>query len=114
MARKWVFYIAPGGGDPVGKDMQKLRLTGWEVARLNVVMDRVADGRALPGEVKALRDGVLEFKLDGQRRTFRMLFAEVDGGLLLLGLHFFAKKTQNARTDVDLAVQRLQSWHNRP
>ena len=114
MARKWEYYAAPGGGSPVVKEMQKLKLNAWEAARLDDVLDRVAAGRTLPKDVKALRDGVLEFKLAGHRRTFRMLFAEVDGGLVLLGLHFFAKKTQNARENVDLAADRLKDWRKRP
>lgn len=110
MARTWEYYTAPGGGSPVIKDMQKLGLTRWEAARVEAALNRVAAGRALPKEVKILRDGVSEVKINCSSRTFRMLFAELDGNVLLLGLHFFAKKTQNAHTDVDLAAQRLRDW----
>lgn len=113
VAREWDYYTAPGGGCPVEKEMGKLKLSSWDAVRVADAMERVAAGQALPGEVKALRDGVLEVKVNGQRRTYRMLYAELDGGLVLLGLHFFAKKVQNARDDVDLAAKRLRSWLER-
>ncbi|USX50617.1 type II toxin-antitoxin system RelE/ParE family toxin [Lentzea sp. HUAS12] len=113
MAREWDYYTAPGGGCPVEKEMQKLKLSPWDAVRVEEAMDRVAAGEAMPGEVKYLRDDVLEIKIDGAQRTYRMLYAELDGGLVLLGLHFFAKKVQNARKDVDLAADRLRSWRDR-
>lgn len=111
MERSWDFYTAPGGGDPVRKDIRKAGLTAWEAGRVQEMMDRVARGSArLRLDFKPLRDGVSEILVDGHNRTFRLMYAEVDDGLVLLALHFISKKKQNDRQAVELAVQRLRAW----
>lgn len=111
LERSWDFYTAPGGGDPVRKDIRKAGLTRWEAGRVQEMMDRVARGSARPRlDFKPLRDGVSEILVDGHNRTFRLMYAEVDGGLVLLALHFISKKKQNDRQAVELAVQRLRAW----
>lgn len=110
MTREWQYYTPPGGGSPIRKEIEKAKLSQHELGRLEALLDRVAEGRTLPREIKPLRDGVSEFKLDLDHRTCRLLFAEVDDGLVLLALHFFIKKKQNDRTAVDLAVDRLKRW----
>lgn len=111
MGREWEYYTAPGGGSPVEKDLRRARLTKWEAGRVDFVMTRVADGEARIGkDCKPLRDGVSECLIDGHDRTFRLMFAEVDGGLVLLALHFISKKKQNDRDAVGLAISRLRTW----
>ncbi|MEU0512567.1 type II toxin-antitoxin system RelE/ParE family toxin [Amycolatopsis sp. NPDC006125] len=110
MSREWQFYTAPGGGSPVEKDIRRANLAHHELGRMQEIMDRVAEGRALPKEVKYLRDGVFEFKLNLSQRTYRLLYAEVDGNLVLLALHFFAKKKQVDKKAIDVAVERLRNW----
>lgn len=112
VSREWLYYAAHGGGSPVTKDIQRAKLKLHELGRLQEVMDRVAEGRALPKEVKYLRDDVYEFKLNLAQRSYRLLFAEVDGGLVLLALHFFSKKKQVDRDAVELAVDRLRRWRS--
>ena len=108
--RRWRLYTAPGGGNPVKKEIEAARLSKGELGRLGELMDRVAEGRTLPKDVKDLHNGVLEFKLNLRQRSYRLLYAEVDNGLILLALHFFSKKTQVDRKAVDLAVERLRQW----
>jgi len=77
-------------------------------------MERLAQGRTLRGDVKPLRDGVFELRARVGRRSFRLAYAEVDDGLVLLALHFFFfKKSQVAPHDVKLAVDRLRDWRSR-
>ncbi len=76
-------------------------------------MERLGQGRTLRGDVKPLRDGVFELRARVGRRSFRLAYAEVDDGLVLLALHFFVKKSQVAPHDVKLAVDRLRDWRSR-
>lgn len=113
MTREWVFYTPRGGGNPVAKEIKKARLTKHEHGRLEALMERVADGDVLPREVKDLRDGVRQFKFDVADHSYRLLYAEVDDGLMLLALHFFSKKQQNDRRAINLACKRLRDWNQR-
>lgn len=110
MTKQWRFYEAPGGGSPVQKAIAKYHLNAAELARLQVVMDRVAEGRTRPGDVKALRDGVLEVRAKIGSRHFRLAYAELDGGLVLLGLHFFHKQRQVEDRHINTAADRLKDW----
>lgn len=110
MTRTWQYYSPPGGGDPVLREIKKAGLTRGELGRLDEVMERVAEGRTLPKDTKYIRDGVHQFKLHLQQRSYRLLYAEVDGGLVLLALHFFSKKKQVDQDAIDLAVDRLRTW----
>lgn len=51
-----------------------------------------------------------ELRASVGQRSFRLAYAEVDGDLVL---HFFFKKSQVARHDIDLAVDRLKDWRAR-
>ncbi|MDG4815904.1 MULTISPECIES: type II toxin-antitoxin system RelE/ParE family toxin [unclassified Micromonospora] len=113
VTNRWQFYEAPGGGSPVQKAIGKYRLTTAELARLYVVMDRVAEGRTRPGDVKALRDGVLEVRVRIGGRNFRLAYAELGDGLVLLGLHFFHKQRQVEDRHIDTAAARLKDWLSR-
>ncbi|GAB3458674.1 type II toxin-antitoxin system RelE/ParE family toxin [Actinophytocola sediminis] len=110
MTRTWQYYSPPGGGEPVAKEIKKAGLTLGELGQLDEVMARVAEGRTLPKDTKPIRDGVHQFKLNLRQRSYRLLYAEVDDGLVLLALHFFSKKKQKDQDAVDLAVDRLRTW----
>lgn len=113
MRREWQFYQAPGGGVPVQRAINKYDFTAAELARLQVVLDRVAEGRTRPGDVKRLRDGVLEVRVRIGGRHFRLAYAELDGGLVLLGLHLFHKQKGIELRQVAVAVDRLEDWLGR-
>lgn len=113
MVRKWEFYTTAMGAIPIRKEIEKHRLNRAELAKLQVIMNRVAEGRARAGDVKALRDGVLEVRVQVANRQIRLAYAEVDDGLVLLALHFFHKQRQVEARLIDTAVDRLKDWQSR-
>ncbi|MEU0613468.1 type II toxin-antitoxin system RelE/ParE family toxin [Streptomyces albogriseolus] len=114
MGREWEFYTTESGACPVRKDMAKCKLNRHETTKLRTLMERVRLRRTLPGDVKSLGGDLLEVRLDGDHRIFRLLYAEEEGGLVLLGLGFFQKKTQ-ATPPVQKATanRRLKDWRKR-
>lgn len=62
-----------------------------------------------------LNGDVYEVRADGDRQTFRILFAtEGKSGNILLWLEGFAKKTQKTPPDkIRLAERRLADWRSR-
>ncbi len=114
LGREWSMYTTEVGACPIQKDMAKCKLTKTELAKLRTLMKRVQLNRTLPGDVKSLGGGILEIRLDGDRRIFRLLYSEEDDGLLLLGLSFFQKKSQATPPTRKLtAVMRLKDWRKR-
>ncbi|MEU7483546.1 type II toxin-antitoxin system RelE/ParE family toxin [Streptomyces sp. NPDC042319] len=114
MRREWVLYATEGGARPVIKEREKCRLTETEKGKLLKVLERVERRQTLPGDVKSLGGDLLEVRIDGNRRIFRLVYAEVNGGLLLLALHFFQKTTQATPPQVKrTANRRLADWRKR-
>ncbi|MGW3299187.1 type II toxin-antitoxin system RelE/ParE family toxin [Streptomyces rubiginosohelvolus] len=114
MGREWDFYRTDSGACPVQRELKKCKLTTEEQAKLKVLMQRVIDNKTLPGDVKSLGGDLLEVRLDGDHRIFRLVYSEVSGGLLLLGLMFFQKKTQATPLTVKRsATRRLKDWRKR-
>jgi len=95
-------------------EILKAKLTIDEKVRLTDLMDRHASGRTLQADHKRLRDGVEELRLRGERRIFRLYCARVEGGLVLLALHFNCKKKNNDKDAIDLAVNRLKQTLGTP
>jgi phage-related protein len=62
-----------------------------------------------------LKGDVYEVRADGDRQTFRILFAnEGKSGQILLSLEAFSKKTQKTPPDkIRLAERRLADWRRR-
>ncbi len=113
LTKKWIYYTSPAGRNKIQDELRDAKLSKFEVAKLQLLMERLAQGRTMPQDVKALREGVRELRAKVGQRSFRLAYAEVDGGLVLLALHFFFKKSQVARCDIDLAVDRLKDWRAR-
>ncbi|MBV2151904.1 type II toxin-antitoxin system RelE/ParE family toxin [Kitasatospora sp. SUK 42] len=112
--RQWAFYEGADGSTPVRKDLEKARLASHETTKLAALMRRVQDRQTLPGDVKDLGNDLLEVRLTGNRRIFRLLYAEEAGGLVLLALCFFQKKSQKTPpNERDTAERRLKDWRNR-
>ncbi|MFF1903190.1 type II toxin-antitoxin system RelE/ParE family toxin [Kitasatospora sp. NPDC058218] len=112
--REWSFYEGVDGSTPLVKDLQKARLATHERARLFVLMNRVKQRQTLPGDVKDLGNDLLEVRLTGDHRTFRLLYAEESEGLVLLALSFFQKKSQKTPpNERGAAERRLKEWRNR-
>ncbi|MFD9115363.1 type II toxin-antitoxin system RelE/ParE family toxin [Streptomyces bottropensis] len=114
LGREWDFYTTENGASPVSKELTKCQLTRAEKTKLRTLMERVRSRQTLPGDVKSLGGDLLEIRLDGDNRIFRLLYAEERDGLLLLALCFFQKKSQatpprHKRT----AGSRLKDWRKR-
>jgi phage-related protein len=64
---------------------------------------------------KHLEGEIYEVKADGDRQTFRILFAqEGEHDQVLLALEGFSKKQQKTPRDkIDLARRRLNDWRSR-
>ncbi|MGH3928724.1 MAG: type II toxin-antitoxin system RelE/ParE family toxin, partial [Pseudonocardiaceae bacterium] len=112
-SKKWIYYTSPAGRNKIQDELRDAKLSAYEVAKLQLLMERLAEGQPMPQDGKALRDGVCELRAKVGQRSFRLAYAEVDDGLVLLALHFFFKKSQVARHDIDLAVDRLKDWRAR-
>ncbi|MFE7898642.1 type II toxin-antitoxin system RelE/ParE family toxin [Streptomyces sp. NPDC057424] len=114
MGREWKFYTTEGGSCPIRKEMDKCKLNRFEKAKLRTLMERVRLRQTHQGDVKSLGGDLLEVRLDGDHRIFRLLYAEEEGGLVLLALSFFQKKTQATPPVQKLtANRRLKDWRNR-
>lgn len=92
------------------KEVTKLKLSTREVVQMTAVMTRFAEGRAMRRDHAYLRDGVEELRVSGDRQSFRIYFGRVEGGLVLLCLHFTSKKKQRDDEAIDLAAQRLKKY----
>ncbi|GAC1460774.1 MAG: hypothetical protein PVSMB10_18170 [Pseudarthrobacter sp.] len=108
--KEWEFFRLGDARSPVTKEIQKEKLSKAELGRLDEIMERVASGETLKKDVKPLGDGVLEFVLHLDKRSYRMAFAELDGGLVLLALTYFRKTKQRQKESVDLAKERLKAY----
>jgi phage-related protein len=107
--REFHYYVAPGGGEVVAKEIRKAKLTAEEASVIEVVIDRLECGELLPGDVKRLRGEIWELIVPGDRRTFRLRWAEEGEGNILLGLVFFSKKSRKTPSEaIDLAEERLR------
>ena len=113
MRRRWEFYRTASGGAPVRKEIKKLSLTVAEQAKVQAIMDRVAEGRTRPQDVRQLRDGVREVRVRVANRRLRLLFADAGDGEVLLALHLFAKQQQIEARHIEVAVDRLREWRTR-
>jgi phage-related protein len=62
-----------------------------------------------------LEEEIYEVKAEGERQSFRILFAtEGEHDQVLLALVGFSKKTQKTpRAQIDLAKRRLRDWRSR-
>ena len=68
-----------------------------------------------PSVARHLRGEIYEVRADGDRQTFRVLFApEGRRGQVLLSLEGFSKKTQKTPPEkIQLAERRLADWRRR-
>lgn len=108
--KRWDYFNLGDARSPVLKEIAKQKLSTAELVRLDELMDRVASGETLKKDVKPLGDGVMEFVLHLDRRSYRMAYAELDDGLVLLALTFFRKTKQRQTESVDLAKERLKTY----
>jgi phage-related protein len=116
---RWAYYETSAGSSPAKEALREAGMSRPEAARLRTLQDRVAEGRATAKDAKKLKgyDNLWEIRLDGDNRIFRLIFSPVHKGdeecLVLLALHYFSKKAQHARQELDRADSRYADWCKR-
>lgn len=113
---RWQLYTTPGGNDVVRKEIDALPglASRHGKARLRDLLERIAERRTLPRDVKHLEGGLLEARLTHDRSEYRLLYSEVQGKRVLLGLRAFQKKTQKTPDrHLDVARDRLAEFLDR-
>jgi phage-related protein len=109
--RRWRDYETPAGHRPVKSFLD--RLGDPDVAAIVAALREVE--QAGLAAAKHLRGDIYEVVADGDRQTFRILFApEGRHKQVLLALHGFSKKTQKTPPEqLRLAERRLADWRMR-
>jgi phage-related protein len=109
--RRWRDYRTAAGGRPI-----KEFIDGLSDVDAAAVVAALKDVRET-GLVLArhLRGEIYEVRADGDRQTFRILFAaEGQRGQILLALEGFSKKMQKTPPEkIQLAERRLADWRRR-
>lgn len=109
--RRWRDYRTPSGKRPVSEFI--LDLSDQDAASVLAAMAAVrAQGLRA---ARHLKGDIYEVRADGDRQTFRILFAnEGRSGRILLSLDGFSKKTQTTPSEkIRLAERRLADWRQR-
>ncbi len=111
MKRWWRFYKTNVGRCPVREFLAGL--TDVDAAAVAVEMSDVA--REGTRAARHLRGDIYEVRADGDKHTFRILFArEGRRGQVLLALEAFSKKTRRTpKQTLELAERRLADWRGR-
>jgi phage-related protein len=109
--RRWRDYRTAAGRRPVKEFVD--RLTDADAAEVAAAMHEVVTHGI--SAAKHLRGDIYEVKADGDRRTFRILFAqEGKHDQVLLALEGFSKKQQKTPlATIELAARRLRDWRSR-
>jgi phage-related protein len=108
--RRWRDYRTAAGRRPV-----KEFIGGLSDADAAAVIAAMKDiQREGLSAARHLRGDIYEVRADGDRQTFRILFAPEAYGQVLLALDGFSKKTQKTPPDaIRLAERRLAEWRRR-
>lgn len=109
--RRWRDYRTPTGRRPVAEFIDEL--SDRDAAAVVAAMKEVAIGGM--SAARHVRGEIYEVRADGDRTTYRILFAqEGKRGQVLLALEGFAKKTQRTPPQtLALAERRLADWRRR-
>jgi phage-related protein len=109
--RRWRDYRTAAGRRPI-----KEFVGGLSDSDAAAVVAAMKDVRELGlAAARHLRGELYEVRADGERQTFRILFApEGKRGQVLLALEAFSKKTQKTPPQkIQLAERRLADWRRR-
>lgn len=109
--RRWRDYKTPAGNRPVVDFLDGL---GDNDAAAILAAMKVVE-RIGTASARHLEDEIFEVRAEGDRQTFRILFAtEGEQNQVLLSLVGFSKKTQKTpRHAIELAKHRLRDWRSR-
>lgn len=109
--RRWRDYRTARGRRPVKEFLDGL--SDVDAAAVAAAMKDVREHGLIAA--RHLRGDIYEVRADGDRQSFRILFAhEAEHGQVLLSLSGFSKKTQKTPPkEITLADKRLQDWRER-
>ena len=109
--RQWRDYRTASGARPVNDFINKLSVL--DRAAIKAVMKKV-EQRGLVA-ARHVRNDIYELRAEGDRQSFRILFAtEGRYKQVLLSLEGFSKKTQKTPQEkIELAEQHLRDWRQR-
>jgi phage-related protein len=110
LRRRWRFYRTAAGHEPVADFIRGLGRDDRAaiLSELKAVADLgLTAARHVQGEM-------YEARADGDRQSFRVLFAQEGRGRVLLALEALSKKTQRTPPEaIRLAERRLADWRAR-
>lgn len=111
MKRRWRFYETNAGRRPVRNFLDAC--SDVDAAAIAAGMKDVAIGGLSVS--RHLRGDIYEVRVDGDRQSYRVLFAaEGARGQVLLALEAFSKKSQRTPvSSITVAEKRLADWHTR-
>jgi phage-related protein len=109
--RRWRDYRTAAGRRPIKEFIDGL--SDVDAASIAAAMKDVREVGLVAA--RHLRGEIYEVRADGDRQTFRLLFAlEGQRGQVLLALEGFSKKTQKTPPEkIRLAERRLADWRRR-
>ncbi len=109
--RRWRDYRTAAGRRPIKEFIEGLSDT--DAAAVVAAMKDVRETGL--GAARHLRSDIYEVRADGDRQTYRILFApEGRRSQVLLALEGFSKKTQKTPpAKIQLAERRLSDWRRR-
>jgi phage-related protein len=109
--RRWRDYRTGAGRRPIKEFIEGLSDT--DAAAVVAAMKDVRETGL--GAARHLRSDIYEVRADGDRQTYRILFApEGRRSQVLLALEGFSKKTQKTPpAKIQLAERRLSDWRRR-
>lgn len=109
--RRWRDYRTASGRRPVRDFLRELSDNDAAAVLAAMAAVRVEGPRA----ARHLQGDIYEVRADGNRQTFRILFAaEGRAGQVLLSLDGFSKKTQKTPSEkIRVAELRLVDWRRR-
>ena len=109
--RRWRDYRTAAGRRPIKEFID--RLSDVDAAAVVAAMKDVRETGLVAA--RHLRGEIYEVRADGDRRTFRILFApEGQRSQILLALDGFSKKTHKTPPEkIHLAEKRLADWRRR-
>jgi phage-related protein len=109
---RWRDYRTAAGRSPVGEFIRALENAGDRSEIYAAMSDVRRNGLAV---AEHLEGEIHEVKADGERQSYRVLFAaEGEHDQVLLALSAFSKKTQKTpRREIELAKRRLRDWRLR-
>ncbi|HVV48207.1 MAG TPA: type II toxin-antitoxin system RelE/ParE family toxin [Opitutaceae bacterium] len=106
---RWRDYRTQNGAQPVTVFIRSL--TDEDAAAVLEAMNDVAQNGLQAA--RHLRGEIYEVRADGERRTFRLLFAQ-ETKFILLSLSAFTKKSRKTPPDeIVRAEARLRDWRSR-